>query len=96
LCFETFFNASDSNLFFQEEFSSYEANEPFVRNLIGHLDNLLSEFKSTLTPINYDNLVAIVATEVSLQMEKVIMKTEFNRVSEAHCIFLFFLGGGES
>ncbi|KAL1123910.1 hypothetical protein AAG570_001680, partial [Ranatra chinensis] len=69
-----------SHFLTEEEFSSYEANEPFIRSLIGNLDTLLSEFKSTLMPINYDNLVAIVATEVSSQMEKVILKTEFNRL----------------
>lgn len=64
----------------EEEFSSYEANEPFVRSLIGNLDGLLTEFKSSLTPGNFGSLVTIVADEVNSQMERVIMKTEFNRL----------------
>ncbi|KAG8289853.1 Golgi transport complex subunit 4 [Homalodisca vitripennis] len=63
----------------EEEFSSYEANEPFIRNLIANLDSLLSEFKKTLTPANCDALVGILVSEVTSQMEKVISKSEFNR-----------------
>lgn len=64
----------------EEEFSSYEANEPFIRNLIANLDGLLSELKNALTPSNYDALVAILVTEVTTQMEKVITKSQFNRL----------------
>lgn len=65
----------------QDEFASYEANEPFVRNLIMNLETLLSEFKNRLLPNNYDSLITILAVEVSSQIEKVILKTTFNRVS---------------
>ncbi|XP_014259594.1 conserved oligomeric Golgi complex subunit 4 [Cimex lectularius] len=64
----------------EEEFSSYEANEPFIRGLIGNINNLLAEFKQSLTPSNYESLVTLVATEVNSQLEKVIMKSEFNRL----------------
>ncbi|XP_075212039.1 conserved oligomeric Golgi complex subunit 4 [Lycorma delicatula] len=64
----------------QEEFSNYEANEPFIRNLIANLSMLLSEFEGTLTSANYDALISILVSEVTSQMEKVIMKSEFNRL----------------
>ncbi|XP_034237746.1 conserved oligomeric Golgi complex subunit 4 [Thrips palmi] len=69
-----------SHILTEEEFSGYEANEPFVRNLVANLDSLLSSFKPSLTPTNYDTLVSILATEVTHQMEKVIAKSSFNRL----------------
>ncbi|KAF4527190.1 hypothetical protein B566_EDAN006116 [Ephemera danica] len=64
----------------EEDFASYEADEPFVQNLIHNLDGLLSSFKPKLTPSNYDALVGVVTSEVTTQMEKVIMKSSFNRL----------------
>lgn len=71
--------SSLSHVLTEEEFSSYEANEPFIRGFIANIDSLLSEFKNILTTSNYENLVSVLATEVNSLMEKVIMKTEFNR-----------------
>ncbi|XP_014293809.1 conserved oligomeric Golgi complex subunit 4 [Halyomorpha halys] len=64
----------------EEEFSSYEANEPFVRSLIANIDGILSEFRASLTSGNFESLVTFVADEVNSQMERVIMKMEFNRL----------------
>uniref|UniRef100_A0A1B6DE98 Conserved oligomeric Golgi complex subunit 4 n=2 Tax=Clastoptera arizonana TaxID=38151 RepID=A0A1B6DE98_9HEMI len=75
---DTFLNLSHHLT--EEEFSSYEANEPFIRSLIANLDSLLSEFKNKLMSSNYDALVSILVTEVTNQMEKVIMKSQFNRL----------------
>ncbi|XP_039279872.1 conserved oligomeric Golgi complex subunit 4-like [Nilaparvata lugens] len=75
---DTFFTLSHNLT--QEEFSNYEANEPFVRNLIANLNMLLLEFEKVLTSSNYDALIAILVSEVTTQMEKVIMKSEFNRL----------------
>lgn len=60
--------------------SAYEAGESFIQTLIMNLDSLLSAFKNTLTPANYDALVAAVTTEVTARLEKVILKSTFNRV----------------
>lgn len=46
-----------------------------------NLESLLSEFKPRLTPTNYDSFILIIADEVIIQLEKDILKTEFNRVS---------------
>lgn len=67
--------------YLQEEFSSYDANEPFIRSLVMNLESLLGEFKLRLTPTNYDSFILIIADEVIMQLEKNILKTEFNRVS---------------
>ncbi|XP_067007439.2 conserved oligomeric Golgi complex subunit 4 isoform X2 [Anabrus simplex] len=64
----------------EEEFASYEADEPFVRNLIMNLDGLLSSFKGSLTPSNYDALVRMLTAEVTAHMEKVVFKSSFNRL----------------
>ena len=48
-----------------------------------HLDGFLSGFKESLIPNNYEALVATLTTQVALQLEKVILKANFNRVSFA-------------
>lgn len=63
-----------------EQFAEYEANDPFVQALILHLDTLLSTFKAGLTPGNYERFVMLVAGEVTLQLEKAVMKSTFSRL----------------
>jgi hypothetical protein len=64
----------------EEDFANYEANEPFIQNLIMNLDGLLALFKGSVTTSNYDTLVSILATEVTTHMEKVVIKSTFNRL----------------
>lgn len=64
----------------EEEFSSYQADDPFVRKLIADLQGLLSEFKPRLTSANYESLVSIIVAEVAGQLEKDILKSEFSRM----------------
>lgn len=82
---------SNNALHFQEDFASYEANEPFVQNLIMNLEGLLGVFRGSLTTSNYDTLVSILASEVTTHLEKVVMKSTFNRVNidstETYSIF---------
>lgn len=70
----------------QEEFACYEVQDPFVQDLIGHLDGFMSGFRDVLTPNNYQALVGTLTAQVAQQLEKVIMKTHFSRVS---CGFQF-------
>lgn len=60
--------------------STYEAGESFVQTLIMNLETLLSLFKDVLTTANYDAFVSVLTTEVTQRLEKVIMKSTFNRV----------------
>ncbi|XP_030374050.1 conserved oligomeric Golgi complex subunit 4 [Scaptodrosophila lebanonensis] len=64
----------------EEELAKYEAGETFVQFLIVQLDGLLTTFKSSLSPRNYDALVSILATEVTLRLERAIKKSTFNRL----------------
>ncbi|XP_049774280.1 conserved oligomeric Golgi complex subunit 4 isoform X2 [Schistocerca cancellata] len=64
----------------EEEFSTYDANETFIQNLIMNLDGFLKSFKSSLTQNNYDVLVSILTTEVTSHLEKVVLKSTFNRL----------------
>ena len=64
----------------EEQFADFEANDPFVQNLILNLDGLLNNFKRHLTPINYDGFVTNVTVEVTAQLEKVVMKAKFSRL----------------
>ncbi|CAG0913418.1 unnamed protein product [Notodromas monacha] len=70
----TNYNISD------DEFSDYEANDPFVHEFIANLDALLMSFKNSLTPGNYDILVVMLTGEVTTQLEKAVMKKTFNRL----------------
>ncbi|XP_013109416.2 conserved oligomeric Golgi complex subunit 4 [Stomoxys calcitrans] len=64
----------------EDELSAYEAGETFVQYLIVQIDGLLNTFKQFLTPRNYDALISIVASELTLRLEKTIKKCVFNRL----------------
>nr|CAG4641537.1 EOG090X02VY [Eurycercus lamellatus] len=64
----------------EEEFSCYEVQDPFVQELIGHLDGFMSGFKDSFTPNNYQTLIGTLTTQVAQQFEKVILKTNFSRL----------------
>ncbi|XP_050538118.1 conserved oligomeric Golgi complex subunit 4 isoform X2 [Daktulosphaira vitifoliae] len=64
----------------ENEFTLMDSDNPFVQNLILNIGNLFKDFKSKLTPNNYDMFVVAIAVETSVQIEKAIMKTEFNRL----------------
>ena len=53
-----------------------------MQELIGHLDGFMIGFKDSFTPNNYQALIAALATQVAMQFEKVILKTNFSRVND--------------
>merc|ERR1719341_3225939 len=64
----------------EEQFSDYTANDPWVQQTIVNLDNLMQSFKAGLTAANFDSLVMIVASEVTVQLEKSVLKSSFSRL----------------
>lgn len=74
--------ASSEQLVTQEEFGCYEAQDPFVQELIIHLDEFITGFKDSLTPNNYQRLIGTLASQVAQRFEKVILKTNFSKVSK--------------
>ena len=64
----------------EEELVNYEAGETFIQFLIVQIDGLLSTFKNSLTPRNYDALVGILTTEVVSRLERAVKKSTFNRL----------------
>lgn len=58
----------------------YETDEPFVQTLITNLEGLLRGFKDSLTTSNYDALIGLLTAEVTARLEKVVLKSTFNRV----------------
>lgn len=68
---------------FQEEFVSFEANDPFSQTLMVQVDGLLGSFHSLLTEENYKSLVSVLVSEVAEQLEKAVFKSSFNRVRVA-------------
>lgn len=64
----------------ESQFSQTEADNPFVQTLVLNIDKTFREFKAKLTANNYDMLVVVMAAESAVQLEKAVMKTEFNRL----------------
>ncbi|XP_022179383.1 conserved oligomeric Golgi complex subunit 4 isoform X2 [Myzus persicae] len=64
----------------EPEFAQTVADNPFVVALVRNIDATLAEFRARLTPNNYDMLVVAVAAETAAQLERAVMKTEFNRL----------------
>ncbi|XP_071496788.1 conserved oligomeric Golgi complex subunit 4-like [Diadema antillarum] len=71
---------STSHNITEDEFSVYEANDPFVQEFIMNLELLLKEFKDLLTSSNYDAIVSLLTNEVTVQLEKAVLKSVFNRL----------------
>ena len=63
-----------------EQFSDFAANDPWVQQTIVNIDTLLQSFKPSMTQTNFNSFVNIVASEVTLQLEKGVFKTSFNRL----------------
>lgn len=64
----------------EEAFSCYEAQDPFVQDLIVHLGEFMNGFQYNLTPNNYQELIATLTVQVAIQFEKAIFKTNFSRL----------------
>ncbi|KAG9267215.1 conserved oligomeric Golgi complex subunit 4 isoform X1 [Astyanax mexicanus] len=64
----------------EEEFSEYEANDPWVQQLIVQLEQLMAEFKVGLSPLIYDTLSSLMTSLISIQLEKTVFKCTFSRL----------------
>ena len=64
----------------EDDLSYYEANDPWVQELICNLQSVLTKFKSSLLETIYDQLVSLVINEIAIQFEKIIFKSSFNRL----------------
>ncbi|KAJ7986154.1 hypothetical protein DPEC_G00347840 [Dallia pectoralis] len=64
----------------EEEFNEYEANDPWVQQLIVNLEQLMAEFKAGLSPVIYDTLTSLTTSLVSMEMEKTVLKCTFSRL----------------
>lgn len=63
----------------EDDLLRYETEEPFVQTLIMNLEGLLQSFKGSLTTSNYDALIGLLTAEVTARLEKVVLKSTFNR-----------------
>ena len=64
----------------EPQFQEYAANDPWVQQTIVSLDSLVQGFRAGLTAANFDSLLMIVASEVTVQMEKAVLKSSFSRL----------------
>jgi len=64
----------------EDDHDNYEANDPWVEELIYNLESLLNRFQSSLLPSIYDQLVSFMVNEIVIQLEKSVFKSSFNRL----------------
>ncbi|KAJ1081884.1 hypothetical protein NDU88_002056 [Pleurodeles waltl] len=64
----------------EEEFNDYEANDPWVQQFIVNIETLMAEFKVGLSSVIYDNLTSLMTSLVAIELEKVVLKSTFNRL----------------
>ncbi|ELK36184.1 Conserved oligomeric Golgi complex subunit 4 [Myotis davidii] len=64
----------------EEEFNDYEANDPWVQQFILNLEQQMAEFKAGLSPVIYDNLTSLMTSFVAVELERVVLKSTFNRL----------------
>ncbi|XP_047220119.1 conserved oligomeric Golgi complex subunit 4 [Girardinichthys multiradiatus] len=64
----------------EEEFNDYEANDPWVQQLIINLEQLMAEFKVALSPVIYDTLTSLMTSLISVELEKTVLKCSFSRL----------------
>lgn len=70
---------SYNHMMTDEELVVYEAGETFIQFLIVQLDGLLNSFKKVLSEKNYDILVMMLVTDVTVRFERAIKKSAFDR-----------------
>ncbi|KAL5021531.1 hypothetical protein ScPMuIL_000686 [Solemya velum] len=75
---------SISHNLLEEDFSNFEANDPWVQNFIVSLDTMLSSFKASFTSNNYDKFVSQATNEITAQLERAVLKSIFNRLGGLH------------
>ncbi|KAM6352801.1 conserved oligomeric Golgi complex subunit 4 isoform 2-T2 [Alca torda] len=64
----------------EEEFSDYEANDPWVQQFIVNLEQQMTEFKAGLSPVIYDTLTGLTTSLIAIELEKVLLKSTFSRL----------------
>ncbi|XP_006878683.1 PREDICTED: conserved oligomeric Golgi complex subunit 4 isoform X2 [Elephantulus edwardii] len=64
----------------EADFNDYEANDPWVQQFILNLEQQMAEFKASLSPVIYDSLTNLMTGLVAVELEKVVLKSTFNRL----------------
>ncbi|CAF1294888.1 unnamed protein product [Adineta ricciae] len=64
----------------EDEYSQFDANDPFIQNFILQIDQLFVSFKGALRIGNYDRLISASTNEIVTMWEKVLSKCGFNRL----------------
>ncbi|VDK43066.1 unnamed protein product [Anisakis simplex] len=64
----------------EQDLSDFEGADPFMDAFIASLDKQLAVFEPVLVQSNYQELLCSVCAEVNRQLERVILKSVFNRL----------------
>ncbi|XP_060563239.1 conserved oligomeric Golgi complex subunit 4-like isoform X2 [Ruditapes philippinarum] len=71
---------STSHNISDDDYTNFEANDPWVQNFIVSLDSMLGNFKESLTSNNYEKFVSLITGEITTSLEKAVLKSAFNRL----------------
>jgi hypothetical protein len=69
----------------QDEFQTYQINEPYAPQLIACLDAAFRELKPMLLPKTFEIIADEVVGSVSFLVEKEVMKSSFNQACACEC-----------
>jgi hypothetical protein len=58
----------------------FEANEPWVQNVLIHLHTVLEGFKTRMSPESFDHLVSYLTNTVANTLERAVLKSRFTRL----------------
>nr|CAB3232554.1 conserved oligomeric Golgi complex subunit 4 [Phallusia mammillata] len=63
-----------------DELVEYEANDPWVQEVVYNLQMIINKFQATLSTAIFDQLVSHLVNEIVVQLEKAVFKTTYNRL----------------
>ncbi|XP_076808294.1 conserved oligomeric Golgi complex subunit 4-like [Clavelina lepadiformis] len=64
----------------EDDLANYEANDPWVQEVIYNLQMLINKFQVSLSTTIFDHLVSCLIDEIVVQLEKALFKSIFNRL----------------
>lgn len=69
-----------SRVLTETEHAEYQANDPWVQQLIYAMDDLLTNFRYVLSESIYSKLVGMLTSLITTHLERLILKSSFNQL----------------
>jgi conserved oligomeric Golgi complex subunit 4 len=64
----------------EDDINQFELSDPFVQNFIKNVDQMVNLFKEYLTIKNQESLISSISNEISVYIEKNLLKCSFNKL----------------